>query len=210
MTRPTVDAAASPTTPTTSSEGPYTHLIILCCHAVYHGSSGSSPLLESNWALKPFQKSTPTKSGEHTTFLQHTFAAVQLHAQDDKSIVVFSGGPTDAAYPDLSEARSYRNAYQDWSHLLGLQTLSEEEIILEEYATDSFQNVLFSILEFRRKFRHYPKDLMIVTHAFKNERFLKLHAKALKWDVECVKVLGINPPFTSTYLAMLLVWFMLM
>jgi uncharacterized SAM-binding protein YcdF (DUF218 family) len=148
--------------------------------------------------LKPFQKGTATKSGEHTTFLQHAFAAINLASPT--TLVAFSGGPTDASYPHLSEAQSYVNAFKDWSRVLGLklpEVVEKNQVILEEHATDSYQNVLFSILEFRRRIGYYPTDLTIVTHAFKNERFLQLHAKALKWPKEKVKVLGLNPPFTG-------------
>jgi len=178
-----------------------THLVILCCHAVYYGTLGSDPRDENNWALKPFQRSTATKSGEHETFLQHAFAAVQLSNAD--TLIAFSGGPTDSNYPDLSEARSYLNAFGDWCAAIGLEVPkvaraggSGEGILLEERATDSYQNVLFSILAFRRRTGYYPEQLTIITHAFKNDRFLHLHSRALKWPAERVKVLGINPPFT--------------
>lgn len=175
----------------------FTHLAILCCHAVYHGTSGSDPRKEENWALKPFQRGTDTKSGEHETFLQHAFAAVQL--QNDHTLVAFSGGPTDEEYPDLSEAQSYVNAFKDWSEHIGLSMSKDilEDILLEDAATDSYQNVVFSILAFRRRTGYYPRHLIIITHAFKNARFLRLHAKALRWPVDRVKVLGINPPFTG-------------
>ena len=191
----TWDAEAD--TPAHDSHDQYTHLVILCCHAVYHGASGSDPRDENAWALKPFQKSTATKSGEHETFLQHAFAAVQL--ADANTLIAFSGGPTDAQYPDLSEAQSYLNAFRDWSRAIGMtvpKALSNGQVFLEERATDSYQNVLFSVLGFRRRTGYYPERLTIVTHAFKNERFLHLHSKALKWPAERVKVLGINPPFT--------------
>ncbi|KIV99553.1 uncharacterized protein PV09_08853 [Verruconis gallopava] len=173
-----------------------THLVVLCCHAVYHGTHGRDPRKEENWALKPFQRGTDTKAGEHETFLQHAFAAVQL--RNERSLVVFSGGPTDDAYPDLSEARSYLNAFEHWADAIGYAPSRDvlDGIALEEAATDSYQNVLFSILVFRRRTGHYPTSMTIITHAFKNDRFLRLHAKALKWPADRVKVLGINPPFT--------------
>jgi hypothetical protein len=175
----------------------FTHLVVLCCHAVYHGPAGSDPRKEENWALKPFQRGTDTKSGEHETFLQHAFTAVQL--QNDHTLVAFSGGPTDEGYLQLSEAQSYLNAFQDWVAKIGYAASKGviENILLEEAATDSYQNVLFSVLAFRRQTGYYPRYLTIVTHAFKNERFLHLHAKALRWPADRVKVLGINPPFTS-------------
>lgn len=34
------------------------------------------------------------------------------------------------------------------------------------------------------------------THAFKEERFLTLHAPAIKWPADRIRIQGINPPFT--------------
>jgi len=177
-----------------------THLVILCCHAVYHGEPGTDPRKEENWALKAFQKGTDTKSGEHETFLQHLFAAVQL--QNQTTLVAFSGGPTDEAYPNLSEAQSYLNALTDWSKKIGYSPPQDLEgsLILEDAATDSYQNILFSILLFRRRTGYYPSKITIVTQSFKNERFLDLHAKALRWPAHRVKVLGMNPPFNKAEL----------
>jgi hypothetical protein len=176
-----------------------THLVILCCHAVYHGTRGSDPRDEKNWALKSFQRGTSTKSGEHETFLQHAFTAVQL--KNEQTLIAFSGGPTDASYPGLSEAQSYVNALRDWGNKIGWEVENNvlEDILLEDAATDSYQNVLFSILSFRRRTGYYPRDLTIITHAFKNDRFLYLHAKALRWPADHVRALGINPPFTSMW-----------
>lgn len=53
------------------------HLIIVCCHAIYVGDSFGDPTDESNWLLEPFQRSSGTvdesnhKPGEHITFLKH-------------------------------------------------------------------------------------------------------------------------------------------
>lgn len=178
---------------------PFTHLVVLCCHAVYHGPPGSDPREEKHWALKPFQRGNDTKAGEHETFLQHAFAAVQL--QDAATLVAFSGAPTDKAYPDLSEANSYLSALTDWSKKIGYSPPLdlEENLLLEEAATDSYQNLLFSILLFRRRTGYYPTNLTIITHAFKIDRFLNLHTKALRWPACRVKVLGINPPFTREF-----------
>jgi hypothetical protein len=174
-------------------EDKYNHLVLVCCHAIYHGgvTDKSHPSNEANWALKSFQRSTPHKPGEHETFIQHILAAIHIKAKEpQRSILVFSGGPTDPSYSTLSESQSYLNALQ----ALDLQNGSD--IILEQAATDSFQNVLFSILAFRRERGRYPDSITIITHAFKERRFLDLHAKALRWPADRIRVHGINPPFS--------------
>jgi len=184
---------------------PHTHLIIVCGHAIYHGNIDSDPRKEDNWALKSFQKGTDTKPGEHTNFLHHAFAAVQVldTSPKDSTLIAFSGGTTDAEYPELSEAATYLTALQDWAKIIGYELPEDKlkrSVIVEDMATDSYQNVLFSVLQFRRRTGHYPTLLTIVTDAFKSERFLDLHGKALKWPEEEIKVLGINPSFSKAEL----------
>ncbi|KAK5008880.1 hypothetical protein LTR28_003376 [Elasticomyces elasticus] len=74
-------------------------------------------------------------------------------------------------------------------------------IVLEESATDSYQNLLFSILAFRRIAGKYPRTVTVITHAFKERRFLELHAKAIHWPPHRIRLQGINPPFSAVELA---------
>jgi len=162
------------------------HLVVVCCHAIYHGAT-LSPLQESNWALKSFQRSTPARPGEHETFIQHVNEALALKDASPHSVaLVFSGGPTDPSHPALSESQSYLNTLP----------ARKADILLEELATDSFQNVLFSIVAFRKHHGCYPDDITIITHAFKEARFLNLHAKAIRWPADRIRVRGTNPPFS--------------
>lgn len=104
--------------------------------------------------------------------------------------MVFSGGRTNPEVADLSEAQSYFNALEH------VKKDASDGILLEECATDSYQNLLFSILLFRQRYSYYPSDIIVITHAFKEHRFLHLHAKAIRWPFDRIRVLGINPPFT--------------
>lgn len=189
-------------------------LIIVCCHAIYTPDANApdfplySPHDERNWALAPFQKSNPqtNKPGEHTTFLAHATAG--LHGLTiapsnnslEKNLLVFSGGPTKKSITALSEARSYYHALLaselHSGNLGGGQThalFAAGRILLEEHATDSLQNLLFSIILFRQKVGKYPRHIRVVTHAFKARRFLELHAPAIKWPKERIQVQGIDP-----------------
>ncbi|EON69514.1 hypothetical protein W97_08774 [Coniosporium apollinis CBS 100218] len=193
-----------------------TTLIVVCCHAFYvpngpnpilpHESDPNlaNPYLESNWHLKPFQRSPFAKPGEHETFIQHILAGLQaiLHGQSaDDCVLVFSGGQTERSIRPLSEAASYWNAARgvlrqtsgehQISLLLSLR--GKSRILLEEHATDSYQNLLFSIIAFRKAWGCYPKSVRVVTHAFKAKRFMALHARAIRWPEHRFQVQGIDP-----------------
>jgi len=157
----------------------------VCCHAIYEGLD---PTEEKCWRLQSFQRSDGLKPGEHLTFLQHIQAAIELRESHSVDTVVFSGGRTNPELAELSEAQSYLNT------LKHKQTIDAP--LLEEHATDSYQNLLFSILVFRRYHGYYPAEIIVITHFFKEQRFLALHAKAIHWPSDRIRVLGINPPFT--------------
>lgn len=130
------------------------------------------------------------KEGEHLTFINHIDAAVASVNVDLGSLLVFSGGKTQAQI-DVTEAESYLHCAQD----LGMVE-NGSRTALDTRATDSYQNLLFSILAFRHHVGFYPKHITVVTHGFKERRFLELHAEAIKWPSDRISVLGIDPPFT--------------
>ena len=65
--------------------------------------------------------------------------------------------------------------------------------IAEDLATDSFQNLLFSILLFLRKTTRLPEHITIVSHEFKRKRFLDLHCRTLNWPAGGITYVGIDP-----------------
>eukprot|EP01037_Dinobryon_pediforme_P037403 gene37403-44865_t len=52
-------------------------------------------------------------------------------------------------------------------------------VYLEEYARDSFENLLFSICRFREVVGTYPKSISVVGFDFKGKRFSEHHRKAI-------------------------------
>ncbi|KAF2276899.1 uncharacterized protein EI97DRAFT_324785 [Westerdykella ornata] len=186
-------------------------LIIVCCHAIFHPDPNQpsfplcSPFDEKHWHLAPFQMSNPVtgKPGEHETFLAHITAGLDAPTTGScaaKSLLVFSGGATKPSLTSLTEARSYYNAALALALSRGsnggghAKSLFDKGwILLEEYATDSFQNLLFSILRFRQATGAYPKQIRVITHAFKARRFLDLHAPAIAWPADRIRVQGIDP-----------------
>lgn len=200
-------------------------LVIVCCHAIFHPDveapdfPTNNPHNESNWHLAPFQKSDAAtgKPGEHETFLAHIQASLDIMTtgtnatwkedvpwNQDSTILIFSGGATKRSLTPLSEARSYYHAALAeelaQGHIGGgraYQLYSKGRILLEEHATDSLQNLLFSILLFRQTIGHYPKTIRVVTHAFKSKRFLELHAPAIHWPKDRIQTQGIDPVMSS-------------
>lgn len=172
------------------------HLILVCCHATYDrsraGDDEDAYLAEANWVLQPFQKSNPAtgKESEHRTFLRHIASAGDVLDQDPRAWLIYSGGKTQSQV-DITEAESY---YQCNAEMNPERSLDRTDV--ETNATDSYQNLLFSILAFRRRIGAYPERISVVTHAFKDRRFYELHVRALKWPVDKINVLGIDPPFT--------------
>lgn len=92
----------------------------------------------------------------------------------------------------------------------------------ETHATDSYQNVLLSLIQYPTFVQRvhagqstkaeriestdaerslWPNRLTIVSHAFKRSRFLDLHLPAIRPPVQAVEFTGLNPPFNQDKLA---------
>jgi len=111
--------------------------------------------------------------------------------------------------------------------LFGLETRPQKlrrRLFLERFATDSYQNILFSLLQFPAfvqtllqtngdgdsgagatanafstpnsgaRSNAFPSKLVIISHEFKRARFENLHLPAMKWHGQ-TRYIGINPPF---------------
>ncbi|KAH9864314.1 hypothetical protein J1614_010248 [Plenodomus biglobosus] len=197
------------------------NLVIVCCHAIFLPDADTpefplhSPHDESNWLLAPFQRSNQEtgKPGEHETFLAHVKAGLDAltigtdQEHPPSNLLVLSGGPTKPSQTAMSEARSYYHAALAEElaegHLHGGRAhhmFSKGYVLLEEQATDSLQNLLFSILLFKKTTGKYPKQIRIITHSFKSARFLELHAPAIQWPADRIQVQGIDPVMSGVEL----------
>ncbi|KAH9485203.1 hypothetical protein JR316_0002110 [Psilocybe cubensis] len=63
----------------------------------------------------------------------------------------------------------------------------------ENYAMDSYQNLLFSIARFQEFTGHFPTKITIVGYEFKRQRFTELHRKAIKWPRNKFYYVGVDP-----------------
>lgn len=156
-----------------------TDLIIVCCHAICHDPE--LPHDELSWYLQPFQKSDleTGKVGEHETFMLHGYAGLRALYRPE-TLVIFSGGKTRPGC-EISEAGSYLNASFRGASSFGANisdAISDGRFATEDLATDSYQNLLFSIIKFYKITHRWPEMITVITHAFKQDRFLVVHIDA--------------------------------
>jgi len=109
---------------------------------------------------------------------------------------MFSGGPTKKAAGTLTEAQSYLNLAKSNDYFS--YKIDPATVMTEDLATDSYQNVLFSLLRFHQVKQDYPAHMWIVSHDFKKKRFVDLHCHAIKWPRDRLHWVGIDPPADVT------------
>lgn len=143
-----------------------TELIIVPGHAIF---VGKDPVMDrystSDWILEPYQASYPRQSIQ--TFLNHIHKAIYHTLSRPQALLVYSGGQTRQAASELTEASSYSRL----ANLLDLYNSTTQEIqtshpdsgstgsqsqanpfprmTTEEFALDSWSNLLFSVARFK-------------------------------------------------------------
>lgn len=163
------------------------HLIILPCHSIWKGGD-TDGLDQDEWHLAPFQY----EGQDHLCFRDHIIKSIQQLKQSSNSILIISGGRTKEAAGPVSEAESYYN--------LLVRILSDEErkleerIHIEQFARDSFENVLFLLCRYYEVTGTYPENISVVGFEFKRERFLDCHLEgALNYSKSRVAYIGNLP-----------------
>ena len=161
------------------------NLVLVAGHAVYVGEDFLHPEQDRQWLLQSFQR------GEPRFYIEHIRVGVDVSARDPSSLLVFSGGQTRREAGPRSEAQSYWSLAEHfrWWSLPGVAGRSTTE----EYARDSFENLLFAICRFNEYTGRYPEMIRVVSWAFKEERF-GLHREALGFPRSRFEFHGANQP----------------
>ncbi|KAI8975848.1 hypothetical protein BD414DRAFT_467549 [Trametes punicea] len=168
------------------------HLIMVPGHAIWKGTSLEARFDEDQWVFEPYQRG----GGRIAAFIKHIFAAAELARQDEHSLLVFSGGQTRAS-STTTEAESYMRLAHI-SDLLPTASPSSSRspaplrATTEDFALDSYQNLLFSIARFHEYTGRYPARITIVGYEMKRRRFTELHRAALRWPETRFEYIGID------------------
>ena len=159
-------------------------LIIVCGHAVYLSSDYLKAGEEDSWYLEDYQK----RKGQANTFVEQMRFGVREAANNPASLLVFSGGKTRRDAGSISEGLSYWEVSRafGWFGEEG----THERAFTEEFARDSYENVLFSIARFKELTGHAPRNVTVVGYEFKRERFVGLHRAAIRFPVSRFNYVG--------------------
>ncbi|KAF9564768.1 hypothetical protein CPC08DRAFT_705067 [Agrocybe pediades] len=164
------------------------HLIMVPCHSIWKGTK--SWLEEKDWQLEPYQKGP----GRVRAFYEHAARGAELASHDPHSLLVFSGGQTKST-STTTEAESYLRLAQASGRLSNPSVSTRATT--ENYAMDSFQNLLFSIARFYEFTGRYPTKITVVGYEFKRARFTQLHRKAIRWPAQSFHYVGVDPEHDS-------------
>ena len=171
-----------------------THLIIVPGHTVLRTTHNTNMYDNDNWYLESYQ------THQLNTLLQHIELGVQLVSQINNSLLLFSGGETRAGV--LSEAHSYYIASEylhndDNNKAVAYTNDIKQRILTEEYARDSYENILYSICRFYEITSHYPSHITVIGFEFKAKRFNNLHRIALRIPQAMFDYVGIDPIYKN-------------
>ena len=155
----------------------YDHLVMVAGHAVTMVESLEYVATsDSAWYLLDYQRDRDLP-GE---FVAHVKKGVEVAASDPKALLLFSGGQTRADAGPRSEAQSYFFIAEHFRWFDHPEVARRTHT--EEYARDSFENLLFAICRFAELTgEKYPKKITVVSFDFKRLRFQQLHAAALRF-----------------------------
>ena len=175
------------------------HLIMVAGHSVtISGHLQDAEVDETDWFLLPYQKG----KGLPQTIIAHVREGIRQAALDPKSILIFSGGETRANTGPVNEGTSYfrvADAMNLWKEGIAIDMNVRARAISEEFATDSFQNLLFSICRFREITGSYPEKITTVSFSFKQRRFETMHSKSVLWPSDQFDYVGIDPDASTGF-----------
>ena len=102
-----------------------------------------------------------------------------------KLAVNWGSGETRPVAGPRSEGQSYWNlANHLYRNDKSMEKVFLERVVSEEFARDSYENLLFSLCRFFEMTGRYPEKLTVVGFGFKEKRFTDLHRKAVRFPKE--------------------------
>ncbi|OCH89020.1 hypothetical protein OBBRIDRAFT_44830 [Obba rivulosa] len=168
-----------------------THLIVVAGHAIWKGNDAAEILDEDQWILEIYQRG----GGRVNAFVQHIMTGAQLAAEDANSLLIFSGGQTRPS-STTTEAESYMRIAVLSDVLPISPPVSGLDVTVrattEDYALDSFQNLLYAIARFHEYTNRYPENITVVGYEMKRRRFTELHRAALRWPESRFRYIGVD------------------
>ncbi|KAI5822915.1 hypothetical protein K523DRAFT_287430 [Schizophyllum commune Tattone D] len=158
-------------------------------HSIWKGTDPEQRFSEDQWVLEPYQKGGKRLSA----LIKHIEIGAKLAAKDEKSLLVFSGGQTRPT-STTTEAESYLRLAQA-SNAFGVPASMYPfaRATTEDYALDSYQNLLFSIARFHEYTGRYPVKITVVGYEMKRARFIELHRRAIRWPEDKFEYIGVDP-----------------
>lgn len=171
------------------------HLVVVCGHAVTTAESlADVDASDAAWSLLPYQRGQDLPA----SFVAHVRAGVEVVQRDPDALLVFSGGQTRPTAGPRSEGGAYWAVAEHFAWWGSADDVRPRAVV-EEYARDSFENLLFAIGRFKQVTGRYPAKFTVVGYAFKRDRFATLHAPALGIAPAAFKYVGLDPPLGSRF-----------
>ena len=159
-------------------------VIIVAGHAILRDLAHVES--DDGWYLLDFQRGEPRK------YIRHIERAVAEASQDPEALLIFSGGPTRRDAGPRTEALSYWLVAEHFGWFGHPEV--RDRAYLEDFARDSFENLLFGICRAHEIKGHLPTSVTVVGWAFKRQRFEDLHRAAIGWPGERFHYIGANDP----------------
>ncbi|CAE6430545.1 unnamed protein product [Rhizoctonia solani] len=169
------------------SESELDHLIMVPGHAIWKGGDPVEYEKDSEWVLDVAQAGR----GNPKVFYAHIAKGAELALADKNSLLVFSGGQTRKP-THLTEAQSYLSLALSSKLLPTTASDTFLRATTEDFALDSYQNLIFSIARFKERTGRYPNRITVVGFGVKKQRFEKLHARAIRWPVKSFSYVGVD------------------
>lgn len=130
------------------------------------------------------------------TFYKHIEAGAKIVKEDPTSLLVFSGGQTRPDNPPNTEAQSYHRLAV--AAKLVTSTPNFLRVTTEDFALDSYENLLFSLARFKEVTGRWPERVTVVGFEMKRARFENLHRVAIKYPADRFQYIGIDDEGDTT------------